>query len=490
MAESPRQLAFKDRFVWELEQAVLPRFDEFNDFVDRYVFPDLTTPQPLVLYLSQREFTQLYSAVLTGADLSYPNQSHDVEYLFLQMVGMQMAQLCQAIADCITNSEPTQSSLLQFLVTNNFGGGVGNPAEPVEEGVREENLLPPGYTCTDDLAFGMALAIADGINEAVTEVLEAIEILTNPLEIAAELTDNVPGVGALTSAADVANWIQDTAKEQYDLAWSTSVRDEIACLIWCQFKDTCVLNYDLLWDIYLEIAQESPPVGDTLEDWVLWVVSLPYGVALQTVGAISMIGLIAMRYGGKFGQFVLGIRTLETLMALSADDSSSDWSILCDCAWCIDIDWTLGADGWAKAPPPEGAGILIASGWQYEDIVLPSGEARRTVVIAKSFTSSLVTGIDLLLDFTVGAFPSNMVVLIFITEDSTVRTDVLRIMRNDMPSGTDLNIVWSDPVGQQMDYISLFTRSSFDDSAPYSYSGNILYKAVEICGDGAKPGDL
>lgn len=490
MGESPRQLAFKDRSVWELEQTVLARFDEYNDFVDRYVFPDLTTPQPLVLYLSQQEFTKLYSAVLTGADLTYPNQSHDVEYLFLQMIGMQMAQLCQALADCITNSEATQDALLQFFITNNLGGGVGNPAEPMELELREENLLPPGYVCTDDASFGMAIAIADGIHEAVTEVLQAIEILTNPMEIAAEVSDNMPGISVLTTAADVANWVQDTAKEQYDLAWSTSIRDEIACLLWCAFKFDCELSFELIWNVYLSASIETPPVPEDLETWVLWVVSLPYGVALQTVAAISMIGLIAMRWGGKFGQFTLGIRTLDMLVKLNEDASSSDWSILCDdCPWCIDTDWKVGANGWAKTPGAEGCGTLTSSGWEYEDIMVGVG-TRRGVDIEKSFTSANLTRIDLLFDYTLGWWASTAVALIFITELSSVRTDVLRIDDVDMQEGSGLHEIWVDVGGQQSDYLRFLVRSCWDTIPPKEWTGNVLLESVEICGDGAEPGDL
>jgi len=494
MAKTPRPLGFKDRSVWELQQTVLARFDDFDDFTDRFVFPDLTTPVPLVLYLSQEEFTKLYSAVLTGADLTYPNQSHDIEYLYLQMVALEMAQLCAALADCITNSSVTQIALNIFLQNNGYGTGGGNPTGPLPVEVTGQNLLPPGYVCGDDEAFGMAGAVVDGINEAVTEVLQAIEILTNPLEIAAEMADNMPGVSVLTTGADVANWIQDTAKEAYDLAWSTSIRDELACLVWCAFKNGCELSFDTLWDVYLLAAEETPPAPTDLESWLIWMVALPYGDALQTVSAISMLGLLAMRYGGKFGQFVLGIRSLETIIQLSESASDSNWSIVCTdpCGpdWCITHDWTIDAQGWTVVTTPQAAGVLIGTGWQHTDIITPSDERRRSVRIEKAFTSALVTKIDLLLDHTQGLFHDNTGAFIYVTELSTVITNVYTLLRDDMTDGNDQQITWQDGAGQQMDELEIFIRSSKDITVPYAYGGNILLKSIEICGNDPEPGDL
>lgn len=395
---SPRQLAYKDRFVWYLQQVVSSIFDDCDDFDDRYVFPDMDTRVPLVIFLSQRQWTTLYSAVLTGADLSYPNTSHDVEYLFLQTVICPMNELCQAIADCILNSEATQAALIQFLADNGLSGGVGDPSAPISDGSLEENLLPDGYVCTDDKAFGMALAVVDAINEATTEVLQAIEIVTNPIEIAAELGDNIPGIGMIASAGDTAAWIQDSAKEGYDLAWSTVVRDELACLLWCEFKWDCELSLDTIWDIYLGASEASPPTGVTLEEWLAWLVLLPFTAALSTVATISLLGLLAMRYGSSFGDFALGIRSLEMVMQLAADDSSSDWSIVCDpCSptWCY--EWSVGLGNlsdWTAYNSGDGPrATLSGSGWGIGPI--PSHDHLVQIYIPTFAPARLITHVEM-----------------------------------------------------------------------------------------------
>ena len=372
MGKSVRQLAFVDRFVWLLEQVVSSQWDDCDDFTNRFVFPDLTTRVPLVLYLSQQEWTTLYSAVLTGADLSYPNTSHDVEYLFLQSVICPMNEFCVALINCLLNDPDTAAALQIILAESGLTGGVGDPTAPLSDDVLGGNLLPAGYVCTDDKAFGMALAVVDAMNEATTEVLQAIEVLTNPLELAAELGDNIPGVGVLSSAGDVARWIQNTAKEEYDLAWSTVVRDELACLLWCEFKGDCVLSFDTVWDVYVGAANVAPPSSVLLTDWLAWLILLPFSSALSTVATISLLGLLAMRYGGSFGEFQLGIQSMETVINLAQDETSSDWSIVCDaCAttWCYAWsvvsgnfdDWTGYSAGDGRGP----RGILDGVGWKH-----------------------------------------------------------------------------------------------------------------------------
>jgi hypothetical protein len=387
---SIRQLAYRDRYVWALDQAVSAIFDDCDGFVDRFVFPDMTTRVPLVIILSQEQWTILYSAILTGADLAYPFQTAEVEALFLQTVNCPMNVFCAALINCLENDPGTLAALLALLAEQGVTGGVGDPSAPISDGSLGENLLPAGYTCTDDKAFGMALAVVDSINEATTEVLQAIEILTNPLEIAAELADNVPGIGALSSGADVSAWIQDAAKEAYDLAWSTAVRDELACLLWCAFKGDCELTYDRIWEVYLSASDASPPTSPELSEWLVWLIALPFVASLSTVATISLLGLLAMRYGGAMGQFELGIRSLKTVIQLSVDESSSDWSIVCDpCSgWCYTWDLTIAQSDWTLV-----AGSLTGNGIQ-DTTHFQSNTEQHASILTMDVTGKNVTDIE------------------------------------------------------------------------------------------------
>lgn len=495
MGSSPRQLAWKDKFVWELTQTVLARFDSYNDFADRYIFPDMTTPVPFVLYLSQTEWTQLYSAVLTGADLTFPNDSHNTELLFLQTVGLPMAQLCAAVANCIGTSDDVEDSIYEWLKEHGYGAGDGNPPVPLPPTTTGTTLLPPGYECTNDNAFGMALAVVNSINEATTEVLQAIEILTNPLELAAEMADNIPGAAVLTVGLDVAAWIQDTAAEGYELAWSSAIRDELACTVWCSLLAECDLSFDTLWGIYLEESGIPPPVETDLVSWLEWLIDIAFGADKMTVATVSLLGLIMMRYGTQFGPFSLGIYSLEMVIKLSADETDSDWDILCSgCeTWCSSADLTLIDGGWIPDPVSNAAGVWTDGvGWESTDIIAASSHAWRAVRIEQSFTNTPVNKLSVVCDFDIdeAKFDENNPAIIFITEDSSSRTDVVSYLRDDAPQGTDITIEWEGSA-LDMDYIKLFFRSSLDSEAPYDqYGGTITLKSVQICGTGTKPPEL
>ena len=116
------------------------------------------------------------------------------------------------------------------------------------------------------------------------------------------------------------------------------------------------------------------------------LIALPLTVALSTVSSISLLGLLAMEYGGSFGGFGLGIRSLETVITLAQDDSSSDWSTVCDTcypAWCYDAllgevanwtptfsdfgcgecDITIATTFVAGCLPCDNTAFLIESGW-------------------------------------------------------------------------------------------------------------------------------
>lgn len=329
MTAGPRELAYKDRFVWELEQTVSTIFDDCDGLTDRFVFPDMSTRVPMILYLSQTEFTTLYSAVLTGADLTYPNTSHDVENLFLQMVTCTMNQLCEALADCILNDSVVSEALNQWASENEIGTGAGNVDAPLGDEILEQDMMSPDQICNNDHIFGLSYAVVDAIHESTVEVLQAIELLTNPLEIASELGDNFPGAAILFSAADIAGWMQNTAAEAYDSAWSTVVRDELACLFFCAMQTDCNLSLARVKEQYLLASGAAPPMGESLEEWLFWLVNVVAPTPLSTVATISLMGVLAMEFGGRWGPFKVGIRSLATVVALAKDDEDSNWDILC-----------------------------------------------------------------------------------------------------------------------------------------------------------------
>ena len=91
----PRKLQFKDRFVYHLTRQI-----EGDCEGEAILFPDNTTPIKFVVEMSQNEFTAMLSALMTGADLSYPEKSHEVVWALLRQVECPVS-ICDEILACL-----------------------------------------------------------------------------------------------------------------------------------------------------------------------------------------------------------------------------------------------------------------------------------------------------------------------------------------------------------------------------------------------------
>jgi hypothetical protein len=76
-----RKLAFKDRFVWELVQTA---GGETGSLAPLSFLPDAQTF--VLVSFNQAEFNRVFSALMAGADLVYPEQSHQVVWDFLKFI--------------------------------------------------------------------------------------------------------------------------------------------------------------------------------------------------------------------------------------------------------------------------------------------------------------------------------------------------------------------------------------------------------------------
>jgi len=260
---------------------------------------------------------------------------------------------CEDVANCIGESDDVATALTIWNTSNYGSGGVGNPETVLPETIREENLLPEDFACDNDHRYGIADGIVTAIHDATVEVFEAIEVLTDPLELAAEIADNLPVVEVAGITAEIIVWVQDTAYDLYIAAWSTVTHDEIACEIFCLMQDEfpCHLDYEMLMDVYLDDDFPNPPsILDSWLVWAEWWMGLPFTDDTLIVKLGGLMGLLIMRYGGKFGKFVLGVRSLKTTLHLLSDDTNPDWVTLCtECPQEWEHTWnfvTHGMEAW------------------------------------------------------------------------------------------------------------------------------------------------
>lgn len=300
---------------------------------------------------------------------------------------------CDDVAACILSSDAVSLSLLNWH-TETGAGGVGNPINALPDAALNANLLPDEFVCDNDHLYGMCVGIIEYINTVTVEVFQAIEVATNPIELSAEIIDNVPLAGAAASVLDVVAWIQNTAYEAYNLYWSQPVKDNLACELYCLVKeaDGCEISFEMLWEMYTDIPDVSPP--SPLASWVVWFafwanLALEY-TATNNVKVMSLLALSVIRWGGKFGGMILGIRSFPVTMQLLADDENPDWEALCTECPEPPTEWehvwnfqTHGMEAWTildHSVPPYTTGVyvpdvgvmcthtVIGNGWHNMDV--------------------------------------------------------------------------------------------------------------------------
>lgn len=338
-----RDLAYKDRSTNFLESNI-------NEEVDRTVADELTLDterQFLVLDVTDLEYTELFSSVYLGAALLYAPNSDGV--LWHLWKAATVDRFCDAVRSCVASG--------------GGGGTGGNPEKPVTPGLENRDMLADDYVCDADHAFGLARAIVEAIHAATLEFFEQIELATNPLELALEINDNIPIVSVASTAGEVLAWVQETIAEIYVAAWSDTTRDDIACDLMCLILEDCTLSYGDVFGLYVEGISGLPSLIDAdFLEWMDWLFQITPGTNEATVKVAGLVGLIAMRFGGKFlSLFELGIYSFDMVVKLAADESSDEHGILCDeCPghWTIDIDFTVDNGGFVAYATGADPGLI------------------------------------------------------------------------------------------------------------------------------------
>lgn len=343
-----RQLAFKDRFVKELTQVL-----EMGDCSGSPLVLSEGV-NTIILDLTEEQFIKIHSALMTGADLSYPSEAHQVVWWFTKGVTCAV-DFCQRMIDCFENSEATREAMILAFISELTSDaelqqafidamgqiGIGGAGGTSNTGSPNDGILGQLYdnSCAENVLYGKCFSAVDALNRISEDVLQVIEVLTNPSELVAEVADNIPAVGALVaSVTDVANWLQDNVAENYLGAYNTSVQEFWACKIFCDaLLDDCTLTFGRIRNVYrAELASYAIPSSTsdlaTMLEWFITLLSLSDELL---VGAMHLFCLeIMARAGTIYGNNFRAIEiALETASPLTPDCSECE-------TWCKEWDLT------------------------------------------------------------------------------------------------------------------------------------------------------
>jgi len=267
---------------------------------------------------------------------------------------------CDDVADCIENDPAVQNALAEQLLTNPSNQTTVYQTSvygaPLNEAQRGAALATPP-DCDLDVLFAMCTAIIDQLHINNQDFLEILEVASNPTERARNVISAIPGIGLLPidEAIEFINQMVEEIQENYDAQWTTSVRDELRCALFCAAKDApdCIVTFDMMTQIFEDrLNYYLDPVNTVLAFVQYFVTSTWAGT---TVVDIMMLCQIAF-WREASNWLGVNIRTLQIVARLVIDNPDPDWEILCtECATppvqdCYDF---VGSEaGWAGWPHP------------------------------------------------------------------------------------------------------------------------------------------
>lgn len=365
-----RLLAYKDAFVWELVQTIQ------DDSCIGESVPLDNDYNLITLEMNAAMWTKLFSSVLTGSDLVYPNESHEILWAWLKGVECSMS-FCARMIDCFQNDQDVRIAMIQALIyellNNPVQGeawvsammqlGLGRSSGGNATGEPKDGIMDTIYddSCDFDTLYGKCFATVDALDRVSTDVLQVVEVLTNINELIAEQTDNIPVLAPIVSVVgDFFVWIQDSIAENYFAAYNISTQEFWACKIYClTLNDDCVLDFDKMISAYRDelLINDPPPLNSPIEVILQWLSTLIGLAPNLVVGAMHYFVLsVFARSGAIYGSNFTAIGTaLQTASPIEPPCN--------DCErWCYTFDFTQGTQGFTVVP--NRGGIQTSEGWE------------------------------------------------------------------------------------------------------------------------------
>lgn len=244
---------------------------------------------------------------------------------------------CDDVADCIENDPAVQNALAQQILSNPSNQTTVYQTSvygaPLNAAQRSAPLASPPE-CDLDVLFAMCTAIIDQLHANNEDFLEILEVASNPTERARNVISAIPGIGLLPidEAIEFINQMVEEIQENYDAQYTTSIRDELRCALFCAAKDApdCIVTFDMLTTIFEDrLNYYLDPVNTVLAFVQYFVTSTWAGTTV-----VDIMTLCQVAFWREASNWLgVNIRTLQLVARLVIDNPDPDWEILCtECA--------------------------------------------------------------------------------------------------------------------------------------------------------------
>ena len=356
----------------------------------------------IVINLSLNEYVSLANCIDVGRDIAYGDNSIYLWWLWCRVV--QSLSLCDSILACVNdpNSGIMQSILEQTSLQTSEQYRANGQSQ---SGLILGSGVNP--SCDLDVLWGGIRSVIDLADTNNVDVLQVIEVVTNPYEFVQEVVLGIFGVElpVIQSIVDWIGWVQDNILENYEAEVTTEYLRVVMCDLFCLTQDSCQLTPETLTNYFYTRLGSSLTIGSLLDETIAFLIG---GVWVGTqIADVFFLSQFAFR--AQLGKWfrLIGFLSVDTDFRIGANTPDNDWSILCtDCPtlWTSTLDFTTSDYGFVFDETPYTRGEWI-DGVGLKPVV---NEVNKTNHLLGQlfFDTSTVTSIEIIGNFTRG-FTSN-----------------------------------------------------------------------------------
>jgi len=395
MVGLPRSLAYADLWVWYIEQNWANSDCEGSPILldNDYNY--------IALELSAEQWGIIFSCILTGGDLVYPERSQEVLWWWLKGVEC-VVDFCDKVLSCF-NDASFVNSFVEKLSQQGVqlgGQGTGTTGAPTGSTVAG-GLLPDDLDCNSPTElFGFCMNVVDLLNRMTEDFLQVVELYTNGLELGAKIVELFPIFGTFLSqaVATADKWLENIA-ETYVGAYTLAIQEQIACQIYEIAKENCTLTLQDILTAYANALVEPITSVDDFLDAIDIYLNISDITSLGIVIAAHALPLNLLNFGQEFLGY--SVRSIPLWLGSYSGYPKPD-----DCGgWCYNFDFTASNGGFTVIA---GRNCQWVSGEGWKPLQYTAfGNRYNNVSIEKTFTASTITGVLMVFTSTVNQNTAN-----------------------------------------------------------------------------------
>lgn len=301
--------------------------DEYLGYSDNECIVCLTEKE---LYLLRNPLRQMEWSTRWTSEIGtmQPDIATIAEVLAFKMSGQNCIDFCQYMIDCINDPESGVSDAIVSVVGSSSYSNYRDVAQS-----QNNNVLADGYnpTCDLDILFGQCLQLVSYMDSVNRDILEIIEVLTNRLDMLADVIADITGLdeSAIDAGISWIAFIQDSIAENYDAQITQVYLEEIACDLFCRARvNNCELTPTILYNCFKDRMASNISIQEIItETWIYLTSGTWTG---QEIADFMFYSQMALR--AQLGKVVdkVAFFDINTRLQIYSNDPDPDWSILCD----------------------------------------------------------------------------------------------------------------------------------------------------------------